>query len=102
MADAMAGLGDILLMAVARADELPILHGIAGPRLSRTVGPAERISLPTYAPDDALPNILVWVEMVGADLHVAQSHSSCAVDQLLQAFPGIGSLLHITLLSYLV
>jgi len=76
----MAGFGDILLMAVARADELAILHGIAGSLLSRAVGPPESISLPTYGPDEPLPHIIVRVEPVSADLRVAQSHSSRPVD----------------------
>jgi len=67
----MAGLGDILLMPVAGADELPILHGIAGSLLSRTIGPAEGISLPPYTLDDPLPDIPVGVQAIGADLCVA-------------------------------
>jgi hypothetical protein len=55
VADAVAGLGDVVLVAIAGADELPILHGIAGPLLSRTVGPAKGISLPPYTPGDSLP-----------------------------------------------
>jgi hypothetical protein len=46
VADAVTRLSDIHLVAIAGADELSILHGIAGPLLSRAVGPAEGISLP--------------------------------------------------------
>jgi hypothetical protein len=46
VADAVARLGDIPLVTIAGADELPILHGIAGPLLSRTERPAEGMSLP--------------------------------------------------------
>jgi hypothetical protein len=46
VADAVMGLGDISLVAIAGADELAILHGIAGPLLSRAVGPAKGMSLP--------------------------------------------------------
>jgi len=79
----MAGLGDILLMTVARADELPILHGIAGPLLSRTIGPAEGISLSSYTLDDPLPDILVGVQAIRAHLRVTEGHPPGPVDQLL-------------------
>jgi len=46
VADAVARLSDIPLVAIAGADELAILHGIAGPLLSGAVGPAEGMSLP--------------------------------------------------------
>ena len=46
VADAVARLSDIPLVPIAGADELAILHGIAGPLLSRTVGPAKGMSLP--------------------------------------------------------
>jgi len=46
VADAVARLDDIPLVAIAGADELAILHGIAGSLLSRTVGPAKGMSLP--------------------------------------------------------
>jgi hypothetical protein len=46
MADAVACLSYIPLVAIAGADELAILHGIAGPLLSGAVGPAKGMSLP--------------------------------------------------------
>ena len=46
VADAVMGLGDIPLVAIAGTDELAILHGIAGPLLSGAVRPAEGMSLP--------------------------------------------------------
>jgi hypothetical protein len=46
MADAVACLSYIPLVAIAGADELAILHGIAGSLLSGAVGPAESMSLP--------------------------------------------------------
>jgi len=97
--DAMAGFGDISFVAITGADELPILHGIASPLLSRTVGPAEGMSLPTYTLDDPLPTILVGVQAIGAHLRVAEGHPPGPVDQLLQALPGAGRLLHIILLT---
>jgi len=80
VADAMAGLGDIPLVAITGTDELPILHGIAGSFLSRTVGPAEGISLPTYTLDDPLPDILVGVQAIGTHLRVAEGHPPGPVD----------------------
>lgn len=97
-ANAMAHLGNVLLVPVARADALPILHGIASAALSRTVGPAEAISLPTDPPDDPLPNIVVGIQAVRAGLRVAQSHASRPINQFLQAFLRTGSLLPISLL----
>jgi len=98
VADAMAGLGDILLMAITGTDVFAILPGIAGPLLSRTVGPTEGISLPTYALDDPLPNVLVGVQAIGAHLRITEGHPPGPVDQLLQALACAGRPLHIILL----
>jgi len=98
VADAMAGLSDIFLVAITGTDELPILHGIAGPLLSRTVGPAEGISLPPYTFDDPLPDILVGVQAIGTHPCVTEGHPPGPVDRLLQALACAGRLLHIILL----
>jgi len=99
VADAMAGLGDISLVAITGTDELPILHGIACSFLSRAVGPTESISVTSYGSDDPLPDILVGVQARGAHLRVMQSHPPGPVDQLLQALACAGRLLHIILLT---
>jgi len=99
VADAMAGLGDIPLMAIAGTDELPILHGIAGSFLSRAIGPTESMSVTSYGSDDPLPTILVGVQAIGAHLRVAEGHPPGPVDQLLQALACAGRLLHIILLT---
>jgi hypothetical protein len=85
VADAVARLGDVSLVAIAGADELAILHGIASPLLSRTVGPAKGMSLPPDTPDDSLPDIPVRVQSVRAHLRVAESHPPGPVHQILQA-----------------
>jgi hypothetical protein len=72
----VAGLGDILFVPVTGADELPILPGIARALLSRTVGPAKGVRLPSYPLDDAFPDLLVWVEPVRAYLRIAQRHAT--------------------------
>jgi hypothetical protein len=61
MTQAVACLSNILLVPIAGADELAILHGIACPLLSRTVGPTEGVSLSPYPPDDSFPDVLVGV-----------------------------------------
>jgi hypothetical protein len=94
VADAVGRLSDIPLVAIAGADEFVILHGIAGPLLSRTVGPAKGISLPPYPPDDSLPDVPVRVQPVRAHLRVAESHPSGPVYQILQALAPIGRVFH--------
>jgi hypothetical protein len=96
--NAMAHLGDVLLMPVARADELPILHGIASALLSKTIRPAQGMCLPTTSPDDPLPNLLVGMGAVRAALRVPQSHASRPTDHFLHALLRTGSLLPISLL----
>jgi hypothetical protein len=95
--DAVARLSDIPLVAIARADELPILHGIAAPLLSRTVGPAKGISLPPYTPDDSLPGISVWVQPVRAYFRVAESHPPGPIYQIPQALARAGCVFHVIL-----
>ncbi len=97
-ANAMAHLGNVLLVPVARADELPILQGIATALLSTTIGPAQGMCLPTTPPDDPLPNLLVGIWAVRAALRVPQSHASRSINQFLQAFLRTGSILPISLL----
>jgi hypothetical protein len=57
---------------------------------------ASRRYVPAYAFDDSLPNILVGVEAIGADLSVAQGHASGPLGQLLQALSDTGRSLHIS------
>jgi hypothetical protein len=102
VADAVARLSDIPLVAIAGADELPILHGIAGPLLSRTVGPAKGISLPPYTPGDSLPGIPIGVQPVRAHLRVAESHPPGPLYQIFQALACAGCVFHITLHELLV
>jgi hypothetical protein len=97
MADAMARLRDVPLVAIAGADKLPILHGIAGPLLSRTVGPAKGMSLLPYTSDDSLPDIPLRVQSVRAHLRVAESHPLGPVYQILQALASARCVFHITL-----
>lgn len=95
VADAVARLGDIPLVAIAGADELPILHGIAGPLLSRTVGPAKGKSLSPYTLDDSLPDVPVRVQPVRGHLRVAESHPPGAVYQVFQALACAGRVFHL-------
>lgn len=97
LTDTVACLGDVLLVAIAGADELAILHGIAGALLSRTVGPAEGVSLPPYPPDNSLPDVPGGVQPVGAGLRVAPSHPPGPVYQILQALAGVGRGFHTNL-----
>lgn len=95
--DAVAHRRDIHLVAIAGADELAILHGIAGALLSRTIGPAKGVRLPPYPPDNSLPDVPAGVQPVGAGLCVAPRHPPRPVCQILQALAGVGRGFHTNL-----
>ena len=102
MANAVAHLSDIRLMTMTGTDESPILHGIAGPLLSRAEWPTERMSLPFYACRDSLPDIRVRVQLVGAYLRIAYEHAPSPIRKIPQALTRTGCACHIGLhLTYL-
>jgi hypothetical protein len=94
MTQAMTALGDILLVPIAGAYELAILHGIACPLLSRAIGPAKGVSLPSNTSDNSSPDIPIGIELIRTYFCIAMSHSPCAVDEILQALVRTGCLLH--------